>query len=268
MSISQREIGDRIDEIMVILHVLLIKIYVIMNDSKFTRRVFLKRNLVAGAGLLVGSKLSSASNPDALINDSRNKLTLSLFDIDATPPIGTSMAYDSVINTWDLGLRAKGIVLHGAGDPIVLCAIDWIGIGDEGYDQFCSTIANAAGTIPQRVALHTVHQHDSYRCDFGAEKILIKNEVDPKSYDGSFARFFLLRLEKAIKESLDSKVDVTHVGLGEAAVYNVASTRRIIGDDGQVRATRFSSCTSEELRAEPEGVIDQTISLERIWNGD
>ena len=28
------------------------------------------------------------------------------------------------------------MVLLGSGDPIVLCAIDWIGIANEGYDRF------------------------------------------------------------------------------------------------------------------------------------
>ena len=41
-------------------------------------------------------------------------LSLAVFDIDATPPIGSMMAYDPVTNKWDLGLRARGIVLLGA----------------------------------------------------------------------------------------------------------------------------------------------------------
>src|SRR6476661_3276501 len=57
-------------------------------------------------------------------------LSIAVFDIDATPPIGSMMAYDPVTNKWDLGLRARGIVLQGAGDPIVLCAVDWIGIAN------------------------------------------------------------------------------------------------------------------------------------------
>src|ERR1051326_8401562 len=61
-------------------------------------------------------------------------LRLATFDIDATPPIGSDMAYDPVTNTWDLTLRARGAVLLGAGNPIVLCAVDWIGIANEGHD--------------------------------------------------------------------------------------------------------------------------------------
>src|SRR3954466_8082541 len=93
-------------------------------------------------------------------------LRVATFDIDATPPVGSMMAYDPVTNHWELGLRARGIVLLGAGEPIVLCAVDWIGIANEGHDAFCNAIARAAKTPPRRVAVHSLHQHDAPDCDF------------------------------------------------------------------------------------------------------
>src|ERR1051325_5014678 len=96
------------------------------------------------------------------------RLSLAVFDIDATPPIGSRMAYDPVTNKWDLGLRARGVVLLGAGDPIVLCAVDWIGIANEAHDAFRTRLASAAGTSPERVAVHTLHQHDAPDCAFSA----------------------------------------------------------------------------------------------------
>src|SRR5437879_2695818 len=83
-------------------------------------------------------------------------LALAVFDIEATAPVGSMMAYDPVTNKWELGLRARGIVLLGAEQPIVLCAIDWIGIANEGYDAFRAHLAEAAGTTPERVAVHTL----------------------------------------------------------------------------------------------------------------
>src|SRR5262245_38000446 len=91
-------------------------------------------------------------------------LLIAVFDIDATPPAGSFMAYDPVIGKWDLGLRARGIVLLGAGDPIVLCAVDWIGIANESNEYFRAALASAAGTAPGRVAVHTLHQHDAPDC--------------------------------------------------------------------------------------------------------
>ena len=54
------------------------------------------------------------------------------------------LACDPVTNKWELGLRARGIVLVGAGKRSC-CAVDWIGIGNEGHDQFRSSLARAAG---------------------------------------------------------------------------------------------------------------------------
>ena len=34
-----------------------------------------------------------------------------------------------------------GMVIIGAGKPIVLCAVDWIGIANEGHDLFRERLA-------------------------------------------------------------------------------------------------------------------------------
>src|SRR3989442_9784026 len=141
-------------------------------------------------------------------------LRLATFDIDATPPIGSWMAYDPVTNLWEMGLRARGIVLLGAGDPIVLCAVDWIGIANEGQDAFHSALAEAAGTSPQRVAIHTLHQHDAPDCDFAAERILKDAGLPARQYDGRFQRQVVSNLASAVRESLPRAQPVTHLGLG------------------------------------------------------
>jgi hypothetical protein len=195
-------------------------------------------------------------------------LRLGTFDVDATPPVGSRLAYNTMINSWDLGLRAKGIVLVGAGQPIVLCSLDWIGIANEGQDAFKRALADAAGTIPERVAVHTIHQHDAPICDFTVEKLLKDDGFDPIAFEGSFAREVIHRLEIAVRQSIDNSQPVTHIGLGEAPVRMVASNRRILGPDGRVRAGRMSSCRDSALIAEPEGLIDPLVSLVSFWNGD
>lgn len=195
-------------------------------------------------------------------------LRLATFDVDATPPVGSHLAYNVMISAWDMGLRAKGIVLIGAGQPIVLCSIDWIGIANEGQDAFKRALANAAGTIPERVAIHTIHQHDAPACDFAAERILKEAGLDPMAFDGSFAREVIRRLGTAVQQSLVNSQPVTHIGLGEAPVRMVASNRRILGADGRVRAGRMSSCRDSALIAEPEGIIDSMVSLISFWNND
>src|SRR5690554_874463 len=200
-------------------------------------------------------------------------LRLSTFDIDVTPPVGSHLAYDPQINTWDLGLRAKGVVLFGSGKPIVLCAVDWIAIGNEGMDAFKNALAAAAGTTPRRVSVHVLHQHDAPRFDAGAEQILLEAGIDPGKinpthFDGTFAREALRRLTAAVRRSIDDTHPVTHLGLGKAVVDKVASNRNIYGPDGKVRVTRMSSTKDPELHAEPEGLIDPEVSLISFWNGE
>jgi hypothetical protein len=190
------------------------------------------------------------------IMQSRNSegtgLSLATFDIDVTPPLGYTLAYKSVDNTWDLGLRAKGIVLLGAGSPIVVVAFDWITIGNECQDEFKRSLSVAAGTSPDRVAVHTLHQHDTPKCDL----------------QSSFVQSVIQRLGNAVRNSLKNAQPITHIGLGEAQVFKVASNRRILGSDGKVRADRLSSCQDPAIRAEPEGVIDPMVTEVSFWNNE
>jgi hypothetical protein len=178
------------------------------------------------------------------------------------------LAYDPVTNHWDLGLRARGIVVLGSGQPIVLCAVDWIGIANEGHDAFCTALAQAAGTAVNRVAVHTLHQHDAPDCDFSAEAILRQLGAEPRQFEGGFQRQVISNLAAAVRQSLPRAQPVTHLGLGQARVEKVASNRRILGPDGKVRDTRWTATTDAKVRAEPEGVIDPELCLISFWNGD
>ncbi|MDD4108392.1 MAG: hypothetical protein PHH93_06720 [Prolixibacteraceae bacterium] len=168
----------------------------------------------------------------------------------------------------DLGLRARGIVLTGSGLPVVLVAIDWIGIANGAQDEFKQALAEAAGTSPERVAVHTLHQHDAPICDFTSEQILIDAGIDPGCFDGTYARELISDLQSVIKSSMKEAKNVTHISLGEAPVYGVASNRRILNEEGKVRAGRSSSCRDPELTALSEGVIDPMVSVIGFWDGD
>lgn len=193
-------------------------------------------------------------------------LCVAVFDMDVTPPIGAHMAYDPVVKQWELGLRARGVVLLGADAPIVLCAIDWIGLANEAHDAFRDVLARAAGTARDRVAVHALHQHDAPGYDFTAEAILREHDIEMTRYDGAFAREALAELEKTVARALESAQPLTHIGLGQAEVREVASNRRILGPDGKVRAMRFTSCPDPALRAEPAGLIDPVVSVIGLFN--
>lgn len=196
-------------------------------------------------------------------------LRLATFDVDATPPVGSMLAYDPVVRVDELTLRCRGIVLLGAGEPIVLCAVDWIGIANESQDAFREAFAKAAGTTPQRVAVHSLHQHDAPGCDFTAERLL--KEAGAKylgRYESAFHRKVLARAAEAVRASIAKAQPLTYCGWGEANVKEVASNRRIPGPDGRVRVTRYTACKDPKLRAEPEGVIDPRVLLLSFWNDD
>jgi hypothetical protein len=195
---------------------------------------------------------------------------LATFDVDATPPLRSAMAYDPVKRLDELTLRCRGIVLTGAEQPIVLCAVDWIGIANEGHDAFRAALAEAAGTVPARVAVHALHQHDAPGCDFTAEALI--KELGVKGYtrfDGSFHRVVIQRAADAIRAALPKAQTITHYGYGEAVVKEVASNRRVErSEDGKVGRMRGSACKIEGLIQLPEGVIDPLVSVLSFWNGE
>jgi hypothetical protein len=100
--------------------------------------------------------------------------TICTFQCDATPPLGSPLCYASVEPAQQIvdPLTVRGIVLLGAGEPIVLCAVDWVGIGNGSHDTFREALAKAAGTSVDRVALHTLHQHDAPGADADAEALM------------------------------------------------------------------------------------------------
>lgn len=220
------------------------------------------RNLLLSL-TLVFSLLTSAFADDA------KPVRIATFDVDATPPIGAPMAYDPVRRHDEITLRCRGVVILGANEPIVLCAIDWIGVANAGHDAFREALAEAAGTSVQRVSVHALHQHDAPGCDFTAEK-LIRELGLPNllRFDGTFHRVVIERAADAVRESLPLAKPATHWGWGEAKVKQVASNRRIMGPDGKVRAVRWTTTRDAALRAEPEGVIDPTLSILSFYSGE
>jgi len=217
---------------------------------------------------LFGMVLTAFPMVTAFSSPQDEGLGIAVFDVDATPPIGSQLTYDPMINSGDLTLRAKGVVLVGNGEPIVMCAIDWIGISNESQDLFKEALAVAAGTIPNRVVVHTVHQHDAPICDFTAEKMLKENNLPPGCFDGTFARELIGKLQESIRTSLKDVKKVTDIGLGSANVIEVASNRRIYKENGRIVKMRGSASNDSLLRSMPEGLIDPEVSLVSFWNND
>jgi len=192
---------------------------------------------------------------------------IATFDVDASPRIGGPLAYDPTVAI-ESPLRCRGVVLLGNSKPVVLCAVDWLGIGNESNLLFRDRIAKAVGTTRDHVAVHTLHQHDAPRSDLSAERILIHSGVTDPPYDPALTRAVAGRAARAAAEAVKHARIVTHVGLGQGTVEKVASNRRILGPDGKVKYTRWTACTDPKIRAEPVGTIDPPLKLIAFYNGD
>jgi len=202
---------------------------------------------------------------------SATEVRLATFEIDATPPIGSPLCSGGVepARLIVTPLTARGIILLGGGDPIVLCAFDWVGISNESHDTMRQMLADAAGTSPERVAVHALHQHDAPGSDLATERLLAQHGLGGKFSNADFDREIMLRLAEAAKQSFKNSAPVTRIGLGRAKVEKVASNRRILGPDGKVVLQRQSSGgKNPAAREAPEGTIDPFVHLISFWNGE
>ncbi len=196
-----------------------------------------------------------------------DEIRVAHFQADATPALGTRTMY-AVAQHVDDPLSARGIVLLGAGQPIVLCALDWIGIANGGQDQWKSALAAAAGTTTDRVTVHTLHQHDAPLCDFAAEELLREHGLKDTFVDTEFALATVRRTADAVRQAIKQPVPITHIGTGQANVEKVASNRRLLGPDGKVKIMRWSKSSIPEATSAPEGLIDPACKVLSLWNGE
>jgi hypothetical protein len=190
-------------------------------------------------------------------------LRLATFSADVTPPLGSPLCYGLVVPGAEVvdKLEARGVVLHPAGEkPIVLCAVDWLGIGSASRDRWRSALAAAARTTPDRVALHTVHQHDAPGDDESALALL---PAAVPLFDHAFARLATRRVADAVKRARPQTV--SRISAGAAEVESVASNRRILDANGKVAFGRMTSCRNSPHCDAPVGVIDPLLRSLTFW---
>jgi hypothetical protein len=197
-------------------------------------------------------------------------LRIATFQADVTPPIGSPLCCDGGVKPASKivdPLSARGVILFVRPRPIVLVAVDWPGIANEGWDEWRREVAKAAGTDPDHVTVNTLHQHDAPDYDPEADRLLETVALGGRLYNRAFAREAIERTVAAVREAVGKPQTVTHVGLGRARAKGVASNRRVLGEDGKVKYGRMSSCKIPEARAAPEGVIDPFVRVVSFWQG-
>ncbi|HNY86797.1 MAG TPA: hypothetical protein PKN23_09875 [Candidatus Hydrogenedentes bacterium] len=231
-----------------------------MRKNGMTRRGFLG----AAAGSLAALSGRALSAESGKAEGGR----VATFSCDMTPPLGTPW-YPSYkgLDTIEQPLQGKGIVLEHGGERHVLCVVDWCELCNDDHRRFCEAIAAAAGTAPDRVAVHTVHQHTAPMADLKAF-VMLKDVPSPppvptaEAFSGPLAR-----LEAAVREACGRLEPYDRIGTGQAQAERVASNRRVPLGDGKV-GFRASSCKEPALIEAPEGVIDPYVKTVTFARGD
>jgi hypothetical protein len=229
-----------------------------------SRRRFLRDAAAAG---LVARLTAGAATRDPR---GTGGLHLAAFRFDATPPPGHACCGGWIrpVEVIDDPLEGLGLVLLGAGPPIVLCTLDWTGLLNESHLAWRTALAAAAGTTPDRVTVHTVHQHNAPLVCAATQRLLDAQPDLPRSHDPAFVAGVLARAQEALRAALPSAEPVTHVAFASAPVLEVAANRRVArGTDGRVTAMRGSSCRDARLLALPEGEIDPLLRTIAYYSG-
>ena len=180
-------------------------------------------------------------------------IQIGTFQCDITPPTGVpiGMGFIKVLETVGHPLLANGVVIvnqHGKQpQTYVLYGLDWMELHNSSYDELRQRIAESAGTVPSFVATHGLHQHTAPAFSVDVQRLRLA-EDHPRRV--------------ATARCLDHTA--RDIGAAsQAQIDRVASNRRIEKPDGTI-VMRGSRCSTEWLRAAPEGLIDpwlKTVSF-------
>ncbi|HAY83207.1 MAG TPA: hypothetical protein DCY79_25655 [Planctomycetaceae bacterium] len=195
---------------------------------------------------------------------------LASFSVDVTIPLGHRCMGVLPTKSQKVAdrLYAHGFVLLGPEKPIVQCAVDWCEIRNAAYDDWREALAQAAQTSRERVLVSSLHQHDAPVTDRDAAQLLNEVGLQNELYDEAFHVATIKRVAQALKDALANAQPVTHIGLGEAEVREIASNRRVV-KDGQVTFHRGSrSGANDFYREAPVGLIDPMLKTISFWNGE
>lgn len=195
-------------------------------------------------------------------------LRVATFSCDITPPPGQPLLWATPLKSSETPLLAKGILLDQSGRRFVICALDWCLVGNNSYEAFCRALADAAGTTPGRVALHSVHQHAAPYCDEGAARLLSQTENPPAHLSADFLHNLRGRMASAVSGASRRLVKADRIGLAITKVEKVASARRLVDSQGRVTIRFSTGAKDPAMAAAPEGDIDPNLRTITFANGD
>src|SRR5882672_9486060 len=133
-------------------------------------------------------------------------MQIAVFSDDVTCPIGHPCMGGGipVAQKIEDPLLARGFVLLGKVDPIVVVAVDWCEIRNEAFELWRSRLAEAAHTVPARVIVASIHQHDAPIADFEAQRLLEKRASPGAICQIDFVAAAIDRVARALRVALKS----------------------------------------------------------------
>jgi hypothetical protein len=225
-----------------------------------------RRQAVAGLSALAACGAAGALRGA----ESTPEYRVATFSADITCPLGHPLMGGGIKPAEKVvdPLLAHGFVLLGAGNPLVVCVLDWCEVRNDAYDRWREALAQAAGTERQWVFLSCIHQHDAPITDLTAQRLLDEAGAAGDICMPDFHEQAVERVAAALKDSLGSARRVTHVGTGQAQVDQVASNRRYVLPDGSLGFSRTSATRDPAIRELDGGLIDPWLKTLSLWDGD
>ncbi|MDO5552321.1 MAG: hypothetical protein Q4G68_01040 [Planctomycetia bacterium] len=226
-----------------------------------------RRDFLAAGSLLLTGNIALTNTADlygaaSAVPVAEAAFKAAQFKVDVTPPVGTHLAY--VMNeSIEYPIYVSGLILDDGTTRIVWVSGDFIFISGETYRRWQRNIAQAAGTTPEKVFLHVVHQHDT-------PLVTTDYEQSEEGDEYVINKEYCLSIEKRIFDAVASAAagpwaPIKRILTAEREIEGLASNRRLVDTNGVCVAMRFSGCTDPKMQAWPVGVIDpklRTIAFE------
>lgn len=151
-------------------------------------------------------------------------------------------------------LFIRGYLLTSSEAACLVVTSDWCGLMNRAHRELTAACAAGAGIEPDRVIIHSSHQHDAPLFDFEIEELLGQG-----TFPRDFWQTLLASAENAAREARYRLAPVAEVGHAETRLWGYASSRDVVDGEGRFLGNRWSRTSEPEIAAAPVGVIDPML---------
>lgn len=194
-------------------------------------------------------------------------LRVAAFRADVTPKLGQPLIWTTPAKVVQDPLWAKGVVIQSGRERIVLCAIDWCGLGNRAHALFRRKLAAAVSTDVRLVSVHTVHQHTAPYVDASAYDLLRHRGAPVLDFTDAALEELAGRVAGAARAAAGRLEPFDRVGVSSVQVKTVASARRLPGPGGGIVVRYSTSGKQREMAEAPEGEIDPYLRTVTLASG-